>query len=423
MDMLLPNRISDTLASLWAKIRGTSGAAAPKAHKGHQARRDLANLSKVDQVFPYTLVDTAEGLRELVRYLSQFDECAMDTEADSMHHYSVKLCLIQISAGGHHWLVDPLCGVDLSPLWKCKAVQQLTFHGADYDLRMLGMTYGFWPKKIYDTMLAAKFLGEERLGLASLVETNFGRKLQKDNQKADWTLRPLPDHMCAYAAMDTVFLDEIRARQTKRLKEQGKLAWLEQTCAQLVEQSRTPRPVDPNEESWRIRGSNKLNGRELQLLRALWKWRESEAEKLDRPPYKVANPDLMLDIVSAASECAGEITPDHLPRLPRNFNGTRLETFLAALNDAMAAPESDWPKRIRTPFVAPPSPDANLMEQLRALRDSRATELGFDTAMLANRNQLIALAMPGKRNWPERFQNAGFLPWQCDVWLDILRSV
>lgn len=413
----MPKAIIKKLASVWTALRGSASTSKKKK------RGESAHLYRVDHVFPYTLVDTAAGLKDLLNYLADFDCCAMDTEADSMHHYSVRLCLIQITAGGKHFIVDPLCGLDLKPLWKCKAVQNLTFHGADYDLRMLATTYDFHPKTIYDTMLAGKFLGEERLGLASLVEKQFGRKLQKDNQKADWTLRPLPGHMCAYACMDTVFLDEIRAEQTKRLKEQGKLAWLEQTCAQLIEQSRIPRPVDPDNEPWRIRGSNKLHGLELQLLRALWHWREGEAEKLDRPPYKVANPDLMLDIVYAATDCEGTITPEVLPKLPRNFTGARLESFLEALNVARNAPEDTWPKRVKTPFVIPPSPDANLMEQLRQLRDSRAAELGFDTAMLANRNQLIALAMPGNRNWPERYANAGFLPWQCEVWNGIVASV
>lgn len=377
----------------------------------------------MDQVFAYTLVDTPESLDRLVRELNKHSACAMDTEADSMHHYNVRLCLIQITVGEHHWLVDPLCGLNLDPLWKTQAVQHITFHGADYDLRMLGQTFGFYPKAIYDTMLAAKFLGSERLGLASLVENQFGRKLLKDNQKADWTRRPLPPDMCAYACMDTVFLDAIRTQQTEQLIAQGKFEWLEQTCQALLEQTRTPRPTPPDEESWRLRGSNKLTRKELQLLKSLWHWREAEAEKLDRPPYKVANPDLLMSIVYEAADCLGEITPDQLPKLPRNFTGARLESFLECLNQAVSVPESDWPQRIKPVFTAPISPDATLMEQLRQARDAKAQELGFDSAMLANRNQLIALAMPGKRIWPERYTNAGFLPWQQQVWDSIIASL
>jgi len=409
--------IINKLASIWNALRGAKHSAKKKK------RGNTAHLYQLDHVFPYTLVDTQAGLAELVSYLSGFDSCAMDTEADSMHHYSVRLCLIQITAGGRHWIVDPLCGLDLKPLWKCRAVQNLTFHGADYDLRMLAQTYDFHPQSIYDTMLAAKFLGEDRLGLAHLVEKQFGRKLQKDNQKADWTLRPLPAHMCAYACMDTVFLDEIRTEQTIRLEAEGKLSWLEQTCAQLLEQSRTPRTLDPDDEPWRIRGSNKLRGVELELLRSLWHWREAEAEKLDRPPYKVAGPDLMIAIVQAAALCDSPVSTEELPKLPRNFTGARLDSFLDCLDDALERPESEWPKRIRPNPVIPPSPDANLLELLRQKRDARAAELGFDTSMLANRNQLIALSMPGQRNWSERYRNAGFLPWQCDVWNSIVATL
>ncbi len=406
----LSHFVKSTLARFWNRLRGKRRTGSPR-------------LYDVDYAFPYTLVDTAEGLRTMVSELDRYPSCAMDTEADSMHHYSVRLCLIQITAGEHNWIVDPLCGLDLTPLWKCRAVKNVVFHGADYDLRMLGQTYGFYPEKIYDTMIAAKFLGEERLGLANLVEKQFGRKLMKENQKADWTRRPLPDHMCAYACMDTVYLDAIQAEQTERLRSAGKIAWLEQSCAHLLESSRVPRPHAADEDPWRIRGANKLRGVELQLLKSLWHWRESEAEKLDRPPYKVANPDLMLAIAQAAALCESEITTECLPKLPRNFVGPRLESFLQCLQEAKESPESSWPKRIKLQVVPPPSPDANLLEHLRELRDQKAVELGFDTAMLANRNQLIALAMPGHPDWEGRYRSAGFLPWQCEVWNDILASV
>ena len=123
----------------------------------------------------YILVDSEEALANLLADLDQYDMAAVDTEADSMHHYPARLCLIHITIGEPPYIVDPLCNLDISPLFQAKAMQTLIFHGADYDLRLLWQTFGFSPKKIFDTMLAAKMLGEEHLGLADLVREYFGR--------------------------------------------------------------------------------------------------------------------------------------------------------------------------------------------------------------------------------------------------------
>ena len=144
---------------------------------------------------------------------------AVDTEADSMHHYHARLCLIQITIGEHHYIVDPLCGVNISPLFSTKAMQTVIFHGADYDLRLLWQAYGFSPKSIFDTMLAAKFLGAQHLGLADLVRENFGDELKKENQRADWTIRPLPLDMCEYAIHDTFYLHELCAILVRKAAE------------------------------------------------------------------------------------------------------------------------------------------------------------------------------------------------------------
>ena len=116
-------------------------------------------------------IDTPSGLLDLVTRLEEEPEIALDTEADSLHHYFEKVCLIQIAAGEENAIVDPLCGMDLSPLLALLTRKPLLLHGADYDLRMMRMTFGFLPEgEVFDTMLAARLLGYEEFGLASLVE-------------------------------------------------------------------------------------------------------------------------------------------------------------------------------------------------------------------------------------------------------------
>jgi len=360
---------------------------------------------------PFLLVQDQAALQKLIAALDQADHCALDTEADSMHHYRGKLCLIQITLGKQNYIVDPIAKLDVAPLWKAKAVQNMVLHGADYDLRMLHNTFGFSPLSIFDTMIAAKFLGEPRIGLTHLVERRFGIQLSKANQKADWTIRPLPDDMTQYAVLDTYFLDEIQAWLTERLVQEGKLEWVQETCQQLIAQtSRPPEISDDEEEPWRIRGSNKLYPNELVFLRALHAWREKEAEKLDRPPFKVLNPDFMLDIAMDCARSPQQIDMHSLPRLPRNFTGERLESFLRTLQEAAQLPEDQWPEPEKRKRVRIVSPDSSKLEKFRVIRDELAAKHNIDPTLLANRNALIALAQPGTPQ--ERRSKAHSMDWQ-----------
>jgi len=262
----------------------------------------------------YILVDSEESLTGLLQDLELYDMAAVDTEADSMHHYEAKLCLIQITIGDHHYIVDPLCGLDILPLFKAKAMQTLIFHGADYDLRLLWQTFGFSPKKIFDTMLAAKMLGEEHLGLADLVREYFGEELKKENQRADWSLRPLPLEMCEYAIHDTFFLHELCAILAEKLQKAGRLQWLIEQCDALIEHARQPAPS--KKDPWRIPGSSSFDPCSLNILKFVWEWREKEAEALDRPPYKVMPSDLILAICAMYAAASPTWRPCKCPSSP-----------------------------------------------------------------------------------------------------------
>ena len=246
---------------------------------------------------------------------------AVDTEADSMYHYTARLCLIQITIGEHHYIVDPLCGLDLAPLFKARAMQTLIFHGADYDLRLLWQTYGFSPKSIFDTMLAAKILGEQHLGLADLVKEYFGDELKKETQRADWTIRPLSLDMCEYAIHDTFYLHELCAILAEKLQQAGRMDWLTEQCNALIEHAKQPN--GPKKDPWRITGSSIYGPCALNILKYLWEWREKQAEELDRPPYKVMQSELMLAIVNAQQAHFPNVDEAFLPKLPRNFKGDR----------------------------------------------------------------------------------------------------
>ncbi len=365
----------------------------------------------------YTLVDTPDAFETLLDTLSLYDMAALDTEADSMHHYQVRLCLIQITVGESHFLVDPFADLDFSRLFAAKAMQTLIIHGADYDLRMLWLTYGFTPKSVFDTMIAARFLNEEKVGLAGLVEKYFGEALEKENQKADWTIRPLPTAMCEYAAYDTFFLHELCAILGEKLQKLGRFYWLTETCDAVIETAKHPPKL--KEEPWRITGSSYFSSKELHILKTIWNWRETEARLADKQPYKVLSPGLMLAVVRMIGREKGAIRWEKIPKMPRHLNEGLLDKLKVQVESALTEPESVYPEPYRMPKQYVTNPDSLLIEAIRFGRDLKSLELDLESSMIANKNQLTALAMPGK-TWEERFESAGLLNWQKKVWKDIL---
>jgi ribonuclease D len=376
----------------------------------------------VDENLKYIFVNNKKSFKKMLAVLSQANSCVIDTEADSMHHYQEKLSLIQISVGKHHWLIDPLCGLNLKPLWKCKALKNITFHACDYDLRLLAIFHEFYPEKIYDTSIAAKLLGEKQTGLAALVEKYFGVKLSKENQKADWTKRPLPPEMCYYAVQDTVYLDALKELQCEKLRELGRMEWLQESCETLLKSLKKQNENSKNshKESWRLKGSNVFKPYELQLLRAAWQWRDNEAQKRDCASYRVLNPYLMLNIVKVAAKSKGKIDERNLPKLPRNIKGNMLKSFLRALNEAAAAPAKEFPAIILNKAAPRTAINEDLREKLRELRNEKAEQLKIESGILAKQSQLNALANTLNGDWEEKFNAAEFMNWQREIWWSLV---
>ena len=137
------------------------------------------------------MIDTEQRLAAYLPLLRAATWVAVDTEADSLHAYPEKVCLIQISTVAGDRLIDPLAGLNLDPLLDALSGHELIMHGADYDLRLLRKHHEFVPSAIFDTMLAARLLGVRQFGLGDLVENYLRVKLEKGPQKANWALRPL----------------------------------------------------------------------------------------------------------------------------------------------------------------------------------------------------------------------------------------
>jgi len=279
--------------------------------------------------------------------------------------------------------------MDLSPLLALLARKPLILHGADYDLRMMRMSFGFLPEReVFDTMLAARLLGHEEIGLASLVERFFGVRLSKSGQKSDWSRRPLSDSQLRYAGDDTRYLLPLAARLRDDLERLGRIEWHRETCASMVVQASRESEKGQN-DVWRIKGSFHLTLRQLNFLQALYQWRDLEARKANRPPFHILGNQQLLDlVVQAASDPEGAFRAG--PKLPRNLKGRRLQALKKAVREAAEKPESQWPECKRREH--PPSAPAGLLKALRAECDRLAEELGIPSSALAPRPALVNIA-------------------------------
>ncbi len=338
-----------------------------------------------------SLVADGGALSRLVDHLrgAPAEPIALDTEADSFHHYYEKVCLIQIGHGGEAALVDPLAPVDLAPLLELLAERRLVLHGADYDLRLLWRGYGFRASQVFDTMIAAQLLGETELGLAALLGKRAGVTLDKAHQRADWSERPLAPGMALYAAKDVLHLADLASSLEADLVAKGRLAWHEEECARLAAMDIATKELDP-ENDWRIKGTNALGAKERAFARAFYFARDARARETDRPPFRVLTNERLLEAAKRAA--AGET------RLPELFPGPRplpppfARALREAIETARALPQSDWPlPRRAEPYRSEPALE-RAVEELKKTRDARAKTLGLDPGVLASRALLVAAA-------------------------------
>ncbi|MFI5119315.1 MAG: ribonuclease D [Thermoanaerobaculia bacterium] len=323
-------------------------------------------------------------------------DVALDTEADSFHHYFEKACLLQLAWDGTAHLVDPLAPLDLPALLACLATRRLLMHGADYDLRLLFRGYGFRATSLFDTMLAAQLLGEKEIGLAALLAARVGVTLDKTHQRSDWSARPLTPPMVAYAAADVLHLSALVESLARDLAAKGRLAWHAEECARLAATIFSAgREADP-ENDWRIKGTNAFTDRERAFARALWDAREARARDLDLPPFRVLTNERLLPAAKLAA--TGERD------LRKLFPGPRSqpESFATAVGVALARAASlvpaDWPKARRGERVEVDPALEREVETLKKSRDAKAQALGLDPGILASRAVLTVAARSRRAN-------------------------
>lgn len=370
------------------------------------------SISKISQ--GYTFAGNAEALAALTEALRSAKRVSVDTEADSLHHYFEKVCLIQVSFLGKNYIIDPLAGFPLTEFLEVLSLKYLVFHGADYDLRILKKSFGFRPKHpVFDTMIAAHALGYEKKNLAALVEMFFGVVISKADQKADWSLRPLPERMLTYASDDTKYLEVIAGAMTESLQELGRLGWHQECCERVVKTSGLP---DKNEEKdpWRVKGSSKLPPNELVFVRELWKWRDQEARAKDRPSfYILQNEDLVKLAVWRAKNPQAPLQEG--PGFLKRFTGENLARLENAMRAAQNTPRSEWPELPKRPEGSYRPPEPEKLDLLLGACKKMAEELKIESSFLATRSALTAVVQHKPQTLEKIMEVSGMMRWQAEL--------
>ena len=350
---------------------------------------------------------------------------AVDAERASGYRYSQRAYLVQLRrAGAGTALVDPIAVPDLTSLDDALADAEWILHAASQDLPCLAEV-GMRPRRLFDTELAGRLLGDERVALGTMVEQHLGVRLEKGHSAADWSTRPLPHDWLVYAALDVELLIPLREVLVAALAEAGKTAWAEQE----FEAVRLAPAAPPRTDPWRrTSGIHRLrNRRQLAVVRELWQARDAYAAERDIAPGRTLPDSAIVDAARADPKSAAELAA--LPVFSGSRQRRQVARWFAAIERGRAVPDADLPPAAAgfTDAIPPAARwrdrDPEAAARLAAVR-AAVTELAEQHHVLAQ--NLLASDVVRRLAWQppqpitaesvaERLAESGARPWQVEL--------
>jgi ribonuclease D len=370
------------------------------------------------------LIGSEQGLKAVAEALGEVRLFAADTEAAGYHRYHDGICLLQLSTRHDTFLIDTLEVDSLGALADLFASpdHEVVLHDADYDLRLLARDFGVAVGGLFDTKIAAQLLGEPSIGLGALVEKHLGTRLDKKHQRADWAQRPLSASMLEYAAEDTRHLPALRDRLREALERAGRLHWAEEEFA-LREVARWDTDGPDDDAYLRLKNTRDLKPRQMAALRELYNWREEVARRRDVATFRVVGNDVLTAIARALPADSRALA--HTAGVPGSIADRHGDELAAAVQRALALPESELPQRVRGPRRPPPDPAlGERAERLKRARDAAAEALNLDRGFLMPRHQLEEMARLQPASPEAMLQVSDMRRWQVEALSDrLLRAL
>jgi ribonuclease D len=355
-----------------------------------------------------TFIADPHALQHLAEALCREPIVAVDTESNSLFAYREQVCLIQFSTPTTDYLLDPLEVDDLSPLADFFGNPEIekVFHAAEYDIICLKRDFHFEFTNLFDTMIAARILGRTAVGLGAMLETEFGIKMDKRHQRADWGQRPLPSHLLDYARLDTHYLIPLRDRMQQELVEKGLWQLAHEdflriclTNCQVLDEKIPP--------CWRISGAHDLAPQQAAILLELCRYRDRSAKALNRPLFKVMNDQTLLAIAQTAPtnlDQLGQVQGMSHNQLMRH-GYQLLESVQRGLQARPIYPR-------RTP--RPSDQFLNRLERLRQWRKQAGLKMGVNSDVVLPRDLLLILAEKNPSQMDELAVIMHDVPWRLE---------
>lgn len=348
----------------------------------------------------YELVETPEDLDALAQDLLGEKVLAVDTEADSFYHYFDKTCLLQIATRRQIYLIDPLAmggPAELAPLAPVFASPEIRkiFHAAEYDIFVLKRDCSFEFANLFDTMVSAQLLGYPSVGLASLAERHFEVILPKDEQRSDWSKRPLSPKQLSYAASDVLYLVALTEKLTRELRKAKRMRWAQEEFEALTKREWSERAYDTL-GYMRIKGARKLDPSSLSVLRELHLMRDTRAREMDRPPFKVIGNRALLEIAERQPQKLADlssikgITDLLMRRLGREI--------MNAVKKGRKTEHGPIPKLSVSPRRRMDRAAERRLAALKSWRTTRSGELSLDPGVLCPNSALETIAWHAPHN-------------------------
>lgn len=375
---------------------------------------------------PATYVATSAHLRTVVARLAQASWMAVDLESDSLYHYYDKVCLLQITADGHDYIIDPLQVEDLSllrPLFENPAIQKI-FHAAENDLTLLHRSIGCDTVNIFDTMVAAQIAGHRQFGLGHLLSHYLQLHIDKRYQRYDWSSRPLLEEHLHYARSDTHFLGTLRERLQEEVAFHGRQDQLEEELSLLEHKRSAPRQFNP-EDCLKLPGSALLDNRGLKVLRELFIVRDAIARAEDLPVFRIAGHEQLVRMAELNMGTVRDLyrIPGIHPKTIKRHGAELIAAYRRGEASNAQVPRA--PKREMRPANALESEVR--FQALRKWRQKKAEELDLDLAIVVNNTVLHAISSANPQTLEALAQVHGVRKWQLNRFgqemLDVLASI
>ena len=339
----------------------------------------------------YLLINSLPELQKFATRLEKQRIIGVDLEADSMYHFKEKVCLIQIATSNTTAVIDPLQIKNLSvlkPVFRRADIQKV-FHGADYDVRSLYRDFKVTINNLFDTELACRFLGFKESGLDAVLTKKYNVRLDKKYQRKDWSKRPLPEDMIAYAAADVRYLIPLAKSLQNELKNKGRLSWVREECAYLSK----VRPVSNDSAPLFLgfKGAGKLGPRGLAVLEELLHLRKKIAQQQDRPLFRIIGNKSIMTLAEARPQSIKKLVKTEAlgsKQIDRYGN-----EIVSAVKKALRIPARDLPKYPRKTAPTVPAIVAKRVKALRRWRDQLANKLEIDPAIICTKALISAIAV------------------------------